>query len=997
MNTADFLRLVWPTQGYYLILIPATYTDAAGNTKNYFKHFAYTDVDHAAAAALGWSNNIGNHDVYFAMASVGEDLTRMNKAQRNALGKKVRGKHKSSGIDNTFAVRSFWVDLDVGQEKPGHPAYPDQAAAARHLVQFVQAMGLPRPFVSSSGGGLHAYWPMTEDIHPETWQQYASILKQLTESWGLKADPSRTADRASILRPVGTNNWKTGIARPVQLVVQGQVTDTQQLLAHIQALGDKFDLRPAQQYQTQSALNIAGVSPVAPGAALINDAAIAGVGYEAPPAREIVRACKQLAWQLTNQGMVSEPLWYAMIGCMRHTKDGRRAVHVMSQQSPNYDVIATDAKIDQSEAGGFPPTLCQTFENLNPGGCTGCPMFGKIKTPLQAVRKLEQVAPPSVQLLTATGAQQVMLPPPPDPFKRVVSPVTSTAQIAVTTSDKNGVTFDEVVYEYDIYPSRMIFDERANRYAVVVNRWLPKDGWKEFEVPTGAFYDKRNLSKTLGDLGVLPDLAMVDLLVQYMIGYMRTLQAAAAASTVYAKLGWRDDPTSPGFVLPDCIVTPTSVDPITPSRNVVNSLEWKPAKGSLDEWKKIAAVYERPGMEAHQFGFGVGFASPLFQFTNFRGMIVSMVGQRGAGKSSSALTANSIWGHPRMGWADRQGDTLNSFWNKLGVLNNLPATYDEHTNLTGEVVSDLCYMVSKGQGRGRLSANGEAQENHGGWNLMMLMTGNTSLNSRLATAKADASAEAARIFEFTVPSNTMTKAEADQYWGPAGAILDNYGLAGVVYAQQLLASEAWARQRIGEWVRKVDVAASVSSGERFWSAGVACVLTGFELSNACGLTNADVDRLFTWACNVIRDMRDTTDENTWSPVGVITSFLNNNLRNTLVVDTGANSSTPHIIHAPSDRLHVRMERHTNKLYIDRATFRKYCGEAKIDAHALSKELMAMGVLLKRDEAIVLGRLTPYKTSQSKCWLIDLGHPAVGGVGDLSAMPGGPAPALKAVP
>lgn len=993
MNTLDFLKLVWPSQGHYLIAIPIQYNDrVTGETKRSYKHFSFQSIEAAAEHATALANDRDTpHNVFFALGTVKEDLTHVRSADRETMGKKVRGMHKS-GFDNTCQLKAFWFDLDVDMEKASKLlAYATREDAAQGIRGFCAAMGMPRPFITSSGGGLHVYWPLTEALDPDKWQHYANILKQLAASWGLRQDASRTADRASVLRPVGTHNWKTGAPRTVQIVMPGVVSDTNQFLNKLAYLAETTNLPPIQQHRggiagTPPGMAIAGTAPVGGlDVTALNDAAAAGAGYKQADAREVVGKCQQLAWQAMNQAQVPEPLWYAMIGCLRHAKDGHKAIHFMSRQSPTYSPNNTDDKIQRHIDGGFGPTLCQKFEEHNPTGCEGCPYKGKIKTPLQTVRKLEQVAPPVIQLQAAAGSAQLTLPPPPKPFKRVINPLTGAARIAMTIGDaKTGNEEDVVVYEYDIYPSRLILDEREQSYRVVVNRWLPQDGWEEFELQTGKIYDRKNLATTLGNIGVMPDLGMIDSLVNYMIGYIRDLQKIAQSNRRYAQLGWNSNMAR--FVLPDRVVTAAGVEVITPSQNIVNSLSWQEARGDLTEWKKIAAIYERPGMEAHQFGFGVGFASPLFIHTNFKGMVVSLVGERGAGKSSAAMLANSIWGHPEMGWADLQMDTTRAFYQKLGVLGNLPATYDEHTNLDGEVVSDLCYTVSKGQGRQRLRSNGEAQENFGNFQLMMLMTGNKSLNERLAMYKSDSSAEAARVFEYWVPPNTMTKAEADLYFGPDPLIKQHYGMAGVVYAQQLIQSQQWTRDRIKHWVQLIDKQAFVSSGERFWSAGAACVLAGFELANACGLTNCDVDRLFQFAVRTIKDMRTNVTDNVRSPVAAISDYFNAHLRSALVLDElGAGTPAPVMVHEPTDKLRIRYEKHSGKLYVDRADFRRYCGQHNVDCAAMVKDLTNIGVMVSKDTKITLGKGTPYSGMQTICLVVNMNHPAVKGVGELIAV------------
>ena len=100
MNTVDFLRMVWPTTGTYLIVVPVQYTDRQTHrVVKTFKHYAYPTIEAAAAGALALSNDRDAPvDTFFALASVKEDLTRVRKADREAAGKKVRGRMYPWGV-----------------------------------------------------------------------------------------------------------------------------------------------------------------------------------------------------------------------------------------------------------------------------------------------------------------------------------------------------------------------------------------------------------------------------------------------------------------------------------------------------------------------------------------------------------------------------------------------------------------------------------------------------------------------------------------------------------------------------------------------------------------------------------------------------------------------------------------------------------------------------------------------------------------------------------
>lgn len=959
MNTAEFLRLIWPEDGPYLIGTPVQWVDEKGKTKKALRHFAFDSVEGAAqrAMAIAWDRDAPK-DCYFALGSLVE-----NRRKRPRVA------------ENIHRLRAFWLDLDVDADPR---KYVTQKEAVAALKEFVKKAQLPVPHVVSSGYGIHAYWPLDQSVHKAEWLEQAERLKYLTKALQLKVDHSRTSDCASVLRPVGTANWKGEEPREVKLLLRGEVVSFDKLCTHID-----FAIRThGEDAPAAPGLPAAGVIPtkaVAVGADINHEAGTTNVAPPSDP-RRVVKRCLQLARQLTHPNEVTEPSWYSMVGCIRHCTEGHKAVHFMSRGYSGYSEADTNDKIAHHVEVGAGPTLCETFEEHNPGGCEGCPHKGKIRSPISLGYRLEQAEGPKGEIDRAGALAEVDLPDPPYPFQRIKNPNTGEVQIAIEIPSVDGEPVQEIIYERDLYPSGISYDERESKFKATMRRLLPKDGWGEFTFPLGDLFDRRSLAKLLGNIGVLPDSGRMDTLVQYMIGYLKQLQNQAAATVVYAQLGWRDDAGGgPAFVLPDRVVSAVGEKAVTPSSNIENALAWdqNPPKGDLDVWRNAVAGYNAEGMEALQFLFGVGFAAPLFQFTPYSGMVISAVGPSGCGKSTAALCANSIWGHPHMGWADVKNDTIRAFYNKLGVLRHLPVTYDEITNLEPDMVSDLCYAVSKGRGRQRLEQDGSAKANHGDWQTMMITTSNASLHSKLSGAKADASAEAVRVFEFYVPPQTMTKQEADAQFLP---MLDNYGLAGPIYAKAMVEHTLWVRNRVKHWSKQLDKEAGVVSSERFWSAGAACVLAGFDLANRVGLTSVDTDRVFEFAVSTIRRMRTVVQDNTRTPVSVLADYLNGNLRNTLVVSSMPEGSRHAMVtHAPSGELRVRYELWNGRLYIDRAHFRRFCVEQNLDVYQLRRALHQDRILVGDQARIVLGRNTTFSSAQTNVWTIDMNHPAMSGV------------------
>lgn len=134
--------------------------------------------------------------------------------------------------ENVDYAAAFWLDLDVGREKP----YPDISTAARALHDFSRTAQIPFPTVVGSGSGLHCYWPIDTLLGRVAWSAGAAHLAQAADRLRLIVDTSRTEDIASILRPPGTHNHKYD---PAPLVACGRLTepvDTAAFLAKLQAV-----------------------------------------------------------------------------------------------------------------------------------------------------------------------------------------------------------------------------------------------------------------------------------------------------------------------------------------------------------------------------------------------------------------------------------------------------------------------------------------------------------------------------------------------------------------------------------------------------------------------------------------------------------------------------------------------------------------------------------------------------------------------------------------
>lgn len=283
---------------------------------------------------------------------------------------------------NVTARRAFHLDFDAGAAKMAKhgpdEVYATQDEASRDLVRFIKETGLMPTYIVSSGEGLHVYFCLSEDISEQEWKPAADALSKLVARHGLKQDHACTTDSARILRPLGT------------LHDNGKRVET---LKHT---GKFYTLAQFAEKVGAGALD-AGAVPRKRERKGINDDVLTVQG---PPKSItlILEKCPAMGKVAAARGNVSEPLWRAMLGVVKHTVEGEQVIHNLSDGHPEYDRAETQAKYDRWAAG---PTTCAQFELYCPTECSGCKYRGKITSPIQTGAVVE-VTPPGTQAADQT-------------------------------------------------------------------------------------------------------------------------------------------------------------------------------------------------------------------------------------------------------------------------------------------------------------------------------------------------------------------------------------------------------------------------------------------------------------------------------------------------------------------------------------------------------------------------------------------------------------------
>ena len=90
---------------------------------------------------------------------------RHKKKELNVYVTPATFKQFSRKAEEAVAVKSFFIDLDIGEKYvKENKGYPDREAGFAALNKFLDDTGLPEPCRINSGRGIHAYWIFDEEI-----------------------------------------------------------------------------------------------------------------------------------------------------------------------------------------------------------------------------------------------------------------------------------------------------------------------------------------------------------------------------------------------------------------------------------------------------------------------------------------------------------------------------------------------------------------------------------------------------------------------------------------------------------------------------------------------------------------------------------------------------------------------------------------------------------------------------------------------------------------
>jgi hypothetical protein len=282
-------------------------------------------------------------------------------------------------------------------------------------------------------------------------------------------------------------------------------------------------------------------------------------------------------------------------------------------------------------------------------------------------------------------------------------------------------------------------------------------------------------------------------------------------------------------------------------------------------------------------------------------------------------------------------DTFKSKMHRMGTIQNMPATIDEITNMRSEEISDLAYIATQGRGRNRMMSQSNSERlNNTSWALILWTSGNRSVHDVLYSMKTFPEGELMRVVEMNVPRDTtMTKEETDELYN---LMFENYGVAGELYMQYVVAHLDAIKEKIKEVQAKFDVDAGFTQRERFYSALAAVAIVGGLIAKKLGLHDIPSGPVYQWAVQYFANTKSAIKPQSSNPLDLLGNYLNEHNHSLLVINSELDSRTnmeQAPLQLPHRELLIRYEPDSKQLFITTKHFRDWCTKNQVSYKSIA--------------------------------------------------------------
>lgn len=841
--------------------------------------------------------------------------------------------------DHALYSRSFFIDLDVNSR-----GYADKTEAVEALIGFVDSNSLPPPVIIDSGTGVQAYWLFEDDVPTRIWRPYAERFKDYCITHGLRIDPTVTADVARIMRCPETFNHKTTPPNPTRFLTEDiyqydfgafrdflGVIDTPPDLRSMLANAPKVNVDDGFTYDDNFEYDFSDIAQKS-----LNDT-----------------GCAQIKYIIMEAATLSEPMWYAGLSVAARCVDASEAIHLMSMDYPGYSRDYTEKKAQQSLQNAKWAHGCKAFEKENPEGCNGCQFRGKLRSgsPIDIGRKF--AASPSAEEVSPEDAVRSEEDPQAVPaFPKDLMPFVRGKMGGVfymPPPDENGERDEPVmITSNDLYPVKRMY-AKSEGMCLLMRHVLPKDPVAEFIVPLKYIPAFDKLKQVLFENGVKFHVTQVQKMFEYLSKWDDHLQRKETAEIMRMQMGWTE--TYDAFVVGNVEILKTGEEkPAAASPMIKNIAKLVRRQGSYDLWKESANALNTPGLEIHALGLFQGFGSPLMHLTATPGASICYQStDSGVGKTGALYAGLSVFCDPYNISLLEGAATENAHIGRYLALKNLMFGIDEASNIDAETLSKMLHRISQGKAKLRMQASVNAERDlEMSASMQGAFTSNQSLYDKLFTLKTAPQGELARLIEFSMKKPKVLEDDPTLGHRIFDPFRTNFGWAGPEYIKYLYkVGEGHIREALNYWVERFTKDYGGATEYRFYMNVIAACFAGAQLAVEAGIIRHDYEHIYRVVILAMIQIRDkTVKPGNIDYKSLVSEFYYKNLQNFLVFN-----EDDRVMEYRGNSLIGRIESSTQRVYINKAEFKKYLAEKQVSTRefesVLERDKLLLGTEKKR--------------------------------------------------
>jgi hypothetical protein len=919
--------------------------------------------------------------------------------------------YKGRKIDNCTSHRSLFLDIDAKSQ-----IIPTVDACYLALEKFmVEADILTPSAVIASGGGIHAYWICDEDIPLEMWQALADTLAGAAIHFGLKCDTQCTVDRCRVLRLPGYINHKYGTT--TELTFEQPELTLEEICTMLTPHFELRNARPARSAKAAQTQNLfAGIDlsgamdatlkgegtafgGATPSWAKLRDASAAGNG------------CQVIQWAMNNQSETEYGLWTGILSIARCTDNEDQAIIDTCSQHPEFDLHTCKAKAASFDG----PRTCAVLEydakdSGCAGGCTGCPMKGKITSPLimgYPDFRLPGENPVEIVQQTVTVHQQ--------------QPDGTVVQIQqVQEVERNALPFPylRLPGKPGIYQKESVEDQGGKKQWVVSEYPLleedigivlvkqggpddvvayyeythPMQGVRKFSIPTSDLVAGQG-NKWPGILANnFVNMTRAAVSQTWKSQVSKFLQTLAndwstnfkAADTVeqfgpiegqedtfvYGDLCYRPGMEPKHVVLAEATAAPWAAKMARPPATAAERAD---VAAKIERWN--AGLKQTIGdtlvCGPDQFVLMTGFACPLAPFVaparQRGGLIVPNSTEAGSGKTSMVARAIQMYVSGDEGFLVPNATKMAFLEGKVALAGALPVCWDEimkgRDDANSKLLNELALSSTDRKPRERLTGGSITHS----WQSWFYGTMNPDPHEMIGQVGSSTHGAVARVVNIKVGANRFGTGAAKLRKQQAENQFDdwskrNANVVGQKWIQGFMDRLPHLRERFLHWSGRLVEdcpAAFDDSAMRFATTIVATTMAAAEEASIMGLHPFNVEAVYAYAVTLLGDTTEKASDAVMHDDEIIPAMLNSSLDVMLVVNQ--TSGLPILDRLPNKEVGIRVEvgeGDWSEVFVTVAYVKRWCAERGLSVSKYKQALNVVGTDKSSNKRMATGTNLP---------------------------------------